>query len=311
MNNDVKLDKRGGGGPVRQEQKHRLPPPSNFGIVKLKKIVREISKCHRLFLFPLTRFLCRWCLNDVAFHRYMMRKDGLKWFESVSCMPETAMRVMNPDCFKEIESKKLFTLFYQTNYWGGSESASGPGSDMGETQVIRTMLPELVKKYSWKRFVDIPCGDWNWMRTVDLGVEHYFGGDIVPDIVESNTKKYGNDQRTFQVVNLMETPLPSGDVLFCRDCLVHLSYEHIGQFLCLLHKSGIRYLLSTTFTARDCNSDIVTGSWRAINLEKAPFNFPAPLEIIIENSSERGGRDIDKSLALWEVRSLPAHLNLK
>ena len=277
----------------------------------LSKFLREVSKCHRLVSFPLTKFLCKKYLNDSKFHRYMMKKDGLKWFETVSHIPETVMRVMPPDCFKEIEPQKLFTLFYRMNYWESPESASGPGSSMNESQTIRSQIPELVKKYSWKKFVDIPCGDWNWMSTVDLGVEHYFGGDIVSDIIENNTKKYGNSHRVFQVINLTESPLPSGDVLLCRDCLVHLSYEHIGKFLCQLHDSGIRYLLSTTFTSRNSNSDIITGHWRAINLEKEPFNFPSPLEIIIENSSERTGKDVDKSLALWKVRDLPKQLNLK
>ena len=221
------------------------------------------------------------------------------------------VRINHKQDFRGAEPQRLFTHIYQTNYWECPESASGPGSSMDETQTIRVLLPELVGKYSWKKFVDIPCGDWNWMKTVDLGVEYYFGGDIVPDIIEDNTKKYGDAHRVFQVVNLTESPLPSGDVLFCRDCLVHLSYEHIEKFLHQLHKSGIRYLLSTTFTSRNFNGDIVTGDWRPINLEREPFNFPSPLEIVVENCSEGNGEYIDKSLALWEVRNLPEHLSLK
>ena len=244
----------------------------------------------------------------------MLRKEGRRWIEFLEDTSNPFEKFYIIPDYEGYDQENIFAHIYQKNVWGSSESRSGPGSSLKETEQVRLLLPPLLEKYGIKTFIDIPCGDWNWMKTVDLpkaGIEHYLGGDVVPEIVAENKVKFGNTQREFDVVNLVETPLPSGDLLLCRDCLVHLSYENIEQFLQNLHQSGIRYLLTTTFTNRTSNRNIKTGEWRHLNFELAPFWFPKPLEIIIENSSERRGKDSDKSLGLWEVAALPKPLSHK
>ena len=76
-------------------------------------IFRKTSQCCRAVSFPLAGFICKRYLNNAMFHRYMMQKEGLRWFELISRIPETAMRGMPPDCFKEIGTQKLFALFYR------------------------------------------------------------------------------------------------------------------------------------------------------------------------------------------------------
>jgi hypothetical protein len=235
----------------------------------------------------------------------MLKKRGIKWIDFINDNSDPIDKFSIIPSFEGFDVAKTFSHIHKKNLWNSAESRSGPGSTIHETATIRQVLPQLIAKYSIKRFIDIPCGDLNWIKTVDLGVEHYLGGDIVSDIIRNNKLRYENDASTFEVVNLIETPLPAGDLLFCRDCLVHLSYENIEKFLANLHKSKIRYLMTTTFTSRKSNKDICTGAWRAINLEIEPFCFPKPLEIIVENSTERNGKDTDKSLALWEVSQLP------
>ncbi len=61
---------------------------------------------------------------------------------------------------------------------GELESESGPGSSMSFTQVTRDYLYDVIERYSVRSIVDVACGDWNWMRHVDLaalGVESYIG----------------------------------------------------------------------------------------------------------------------------------------
>jgi hypothetical protein len=59
-------------------------------------------------------------------------------------------------------------------------------------------------------------------------------------------------------------------------------------------------------THPDCeeNEDITTGDWRLLNLEKPPFNFPKPLQLLNEQCSEGGGQFCDKSLGLWRVQDI-------
>jgi SAM-dependent methyltransferase len=194
-----------------------------------------------------------------------------------------------------------FTFIYNSNHWSGQRSISGNGSDFIQTETIRKQLPELILQIKIRTMLDLPCGDFNWMQTVDLKLDHYIGGDIVPELIEQNQKKYGNAKREFRVLDIIRDSLPTTDLIFCRDCFVHLSNEHILKALNNIKKSGTKYLLTTTFTECETNQDITTGDWRIIHLEKDPFCLPRPLLIISENCTEGNGTYADKSLGLWAV----------
>ena len=43
---------------------------------------------------------------------------------------------------------------------------------------------------------------------------------------------------------------------------------------------------------------------RMLNMEKFPFYFNKPLEIIVEGCTENDGSNADKSLGLWEIKKL-------
>ncbi|MCY4101455.1 MAG: hypothetical protein OXF46_11145 [Rhodobacteraceae bacterium] len=88
--------------------------------------------------------------------------------------------------------EEVFTRIYNRNIWGSKESPSGTSSELEATTNIRKQIPALVKEYEVKRILDIPCGDYNWMRYVvpKLDVE-YIGGDIVKPLIEKNRRKYG------------------------------------------------------------------------------------------------------------------------
>lgn len=198
--------------------------------------------------------------------------------------------------------KEVFTQFYNVNKWDDSESVSGAGSNLAQTEEIRRVLPALLDELACRSLLDVPCGDFYWMRLVDLAVD-YTGGDIVPDLVAGNQARYGNERRRFLYIDLLESPLPAADMLLCRDCLVHLSNAHIRRALANIRASDTTYLLTTTFTDRDRNQDIPTGSWRPINLLLPPYNFPEPLRLIDERCPDPAYAD--KHLGLWRVADIP------
>jgi len=199
------------------------------------------------------------------------------------------------------QTKDLFTKFYQNNTWNSGESISGQGSEILQTRTIISELPKLFEKYEIASILDIPCGDFNWMKNVDLTRVDYTGADIVDEMIAKNNKKYDQE---FEVLDLTKDPLPKHDVAFIRDCFVHLPYSMIYKALNNLKASNIKYLITTTFTDRDQNDDIHIGSWRPLNLRQAPFNFPEPLVLINENCTEDDGAYSDKSLGLWKVSDL-------
>ena len=120
-----------------------------------------------------------------------------------------------------------------------------------------------------------------------------------------NQNKFEKMNIKFKLIDLIEDQLPDSDLIFCRDCLVHLSFEDIFKALRNIKKSNIKYFMTTNFNNRNSNKNIATGSWRTINFLEKPFNFPMPLENINENCTEGGNIFKDKSLLLWEIKNLP------
>lgn len=199
----------------------------------------------------------------------------------------------------------VFEEIYLTNLWGNSESHSGHGSSADATRFIRAALPQLLSDLGVKSMLDVPCGDFNWMRLLDLPID-YFGADIVPQLIEANQQKYARQGRTFALLNVVTDPLPKTDLVFSRDLLVHLSEQDIRSALRNIYDSGAKYLVTTTFASRDKNVDIPTGQWRTLNLQRPPFSFPSPIRLINEHCKEGDGLWADKSLGVWAVEDLKA-----
>jgi len=208
------------------------------------------------------------------------------------------------DRLRARDPQRVFTQIYQEGAWRGKESVSGPGSDLEQTRVVIEALPQLLEELSIESMLDIPCGDWNWMRTLDLRGIRYIGGDIVPELVDEVRARHAGPGREFRHLDLIRDPLPEVDLVFCRDCLVHLSHADVRAALQNVVRSRSKYLLTTTFASRAENKDIPTGRWRPLNLERAPFGFPRPQRVINEGCSERNGALDDKALALWRVADL-------
>lgn len=205
---------------------------------------------------------------------------------------------------RQLGTLETFQEIYDSNHWTANTSVSGLGSQPDQTVEISLQIPKLIKKLNVKTFLDVPCGDFNWFSKISSQPERYIGGDIIPDIVEANSNKYGQQNRTFKQIDLIRDPLPNADLLLCRDCLVHLSNSDILAALNNIKRSNVSYLLTTTFTECDENVDIVTGDWRIINLENAPFNLPTPELLIEEKCTEGEGTYSDKCLGLWKIDQL-------
>ena len=204
--------------------------------------------------------------------------------------------------------EERFARIYQTNLWFDAESRSGTGSSLESTARLRDSLPPLLRSLNARRLLDVPCGDFNWMRHVDLSGIDYTGGDIVDAMIEANRQRYESATRKFMRVDLTSGPLPAADVILCRDGLVHFSFDNIIAAFRTMKASGARYLLTTTFLDWQVNTDIVDGDWRPLNLEKAPFLLPTPHDVILEECAEEGGAYADKALAVWRVSDLPTQL---
>jgi hypothetical protein len=203
---------------------------------------------------------------------------------------------------KTKESEEIFTEIYDKHLWSGV-SKSGPGSDLTQTEKIRYELPKLLKNFKISSILDIPCGDFYWMKHVDLDSISYIGGDVVEKCINQNKTKYSDKNKNFLKLNVLKDQLPKVDLIFCRDLLVHFSNKDINQAIMNFKKSNSKYLLTTSF-GNKINKNITTGDWVPINLMSEPFNFPTPLQTINENCSEGSVEFSDKSLCLWKLSEI-------
>lgn len=212
--------------------------------------------------------------------------------------------------FDGLDLAERFELIYRTNLWGAETSQSGLGSELDATASLRHDLARLLRSLEMTSILDLPCGDFTWMAQMDLSGIHYLGADIVPDIVTANAARHGRaGQIDFSQLDLVNDPLPTADLILCRDCLVHLSFANVHRAIANAKRSGARWLLTTTFPDAPANRDIEDGDWRVLNFRHAPFLFPAPLALINEGCTEAGGDYADKSLALWRVSDLPGEVH--
>lgn len=210
---------------------------------------------------------------------------------------------LKPEQLAKMSPEEVFATIYHNNAWKGTESISGTGSDHAQTAEIAAQLPIILRELKANSILDIPCGDFYWMKDVDLDGIHYTGADIVEDLVEQN-QSYASDSRTFTSCDLLADQLPNADVIFCRDCLVHFSNAHVWQALENVTRSRARFLITTTFTQRKNDRSIETGQWRPLNLQFAPFSLPEPLQLIDELCTQDNGEYPDKMLGVWDVNSI-------
>lgn len=194
-----------------------------------------------------------------------------------------------------------FRAAYGSHAWVSNNcqgSSSGAGSELEAAASVSSQLPPLLIRLGCRRLVDVGCGDWHWMRHLELPCE-YVGLDIVPEVVEMN-RRFERPGVSFSVMDATSDSLPSADVVLCREVLFHLSFKDGFEVIANIMRSA-RWLLATSDTAIWFNSDVPSGDFRRINLERRPYAFPAPCEVIADDGVSPG-----RVLGLWSTADLPS-----
>ncbi|WP_298878060.1 class I SAM-dependent methyltransferase [uncultured Bradyrhizobium sp.] len=214
--------------------------------------------------------------------------------------------VADRENFAGLDLAARFERIQRTNLWGAATSVSGLGSEDRATAAIREALPWMLRRLGVRSLLDAPCGDAGWIGGMQLDVD-YTGIDVVPSLIVANSARVarGELRGQFLVADITRDPLPRCEVILCRDCLVHLSFQNIARAMARFRASGAQFLVVTTFPEWGDNSDCEDGDWRALNMTKPPFGWTQPRELINERCDEGGGGWRDKSLGLWRLDALP------
>ena len=201
-------------------------------------------------------------------------------------------------------NRQIFTHFYFSNKWGNIQSKSGKGSTITATKKTRKVIIKVLDEFKIKAFIDLPCGDFNWMKLINFNECIYIGCDIVEQLVSENLKRFKSKNVNFITLDMINDPIPKGELIFCRDCLVHLSNKNVMKTIKNFKKSGAKYLLTTHFPNQKRNVFISNGMFRRINLTNSPFNLPPPIRIFDDNDGKVLEKQKYKSLALWNIEQL-------
>lgn len=181
-------------------------------------------------------------------------------------------------CLENTET--VFTKIYNECWWGkneNNEGSSGDGSTVAEAGPYMDFLQKFIEEKSIKSIVDIGCGDWNFSKHIDWGERSYLGVDVVKFIIEKNQENFTSENIHFIHADILDTPLPSADLLLCKDVMQHLPNDDIKLFMEQVAK--YKYCLITndvnpkTFSSN--NRQIPIGHCRALDLTKPPFDIKA------------------------------------
>ncbi len=234
---------------------------------------------------------------------YAINDDALFNPHMAEMVKPSIHRSLMAKAFEDKDIKDVFTEIYRENFWLGTKSRSGQGSTLGTTAVIRQELSQLFDMFKIESILDAGCGDYYWMRTVDMKGRLYFGADIVPEMIEKNRECFADDNHHFLCLNLAEDILPKVDMVICRDVLAHLDAQTVCKVLRNLKASGSTFLLATTHETGK-NRSIVPGNHYPYDLTAAPFSLPEPLILIRETTAEDSSLQDKKAMGLWLLQDL-------
>lgn len=202
--------------------------------------------------------------------------------------------------------RDAFSAIYEGNLWGNAESLSGHGSTLAETEALRSQLPALLRELEVRSFLDCGCGDCHWIQHTTMAENiRYLGVDVVPALIEHNRQRFSDRGWLFEVADASSDALPHADLILSRDCWIHLSFHYIHASLANFRRTGARYLLTTTYRGLPANREMLTGQWRPLDLQLAPFHLPPPQRFLRESECEVDGRLLVRGLGLWRLAELP------
>lgn len=205
-----------------------------------------------------------------------------------------------------MEMREAFTWAYDEFYWKNSESRSGPGSTLDYTKSLRALLPGILRGLGVQTMLDAPCGDFHWMKEVDLSGIQYTGGDIVEKMIDSLRCTYPNHE--FIQIDITRDRIPRVDFWLCRDVMIHLSNSDIMKILYNFLRSGSRYIAATHFPHSLGNADVQSGprAFHEVNLCCPPFGLSVPLITVPDTAPGFPAR----WLAIWDRTQVATWFNV-
>jgi len=196
-----------------------------------------------------------------------------------------------------MNNEQEFSRIASSNMWGSQETPCGPGSTVEACKPILEALPRWISKFEVKSIVDLGCGDWNWMKHLDLSGIQYDGFDVVEFFIAGN-RKYETRNIRFHHADILEAEIPTSDLVICKDVLGHLPNDLVLKVLDKV-KGKARLLAASTSVVWPSSKRVGmrVGAFSPIDLEGKPFNVGIPIaQVSVPNTPGNP----PKLFSLWE-----------
>jgi len=175
-------------------------------------------------------------------------------------------------CGRDVPHAQIFDFIYACDAW---EGGSGAGSLPQSTVEYRHFLQTFMARKHVRSVVDIGCGDWQSSRLIDWSAIDYLGIDV-SSVVLRGTMQYARPGIRFLEGDAREMELPAADLLLVKDVLQHWSNADVHAIIPKFRH--YRYCLITNGATAQVralvNVDLPAGSYRPVDLSRAPFSVP-------------------------------------
>jgi hypothetical protein len=184
--------------------------------------------------------------------------------------------------FAETDLKARFEKIYADDKW---TYGSGPGSLESINKPYIEFLESFIQNNKVDKIIDIGCGDFQFMRRVDMGQASYLGFDVATSIVKVNQTKFGNDRLKFCEMPDDFSQIPDCDIFILKDIMIHLDNKYCQKLInCIKSKSKYAIFVNNcTNIIEDYNKDINSGDFRPVDVSLAPFNLHSAVVLRYSN----------------------------
>ena len=196
--------------------------------------------------------------------------------------------------------KAAFAEVYATKAWGddGGDFFSGPGTIEAAvtTPYLDFLRAEFTAMGRKPRVLDLGCGDFKvGVQLVD-SVASITGIDVVPELVDRNTRIFGSAKTTFLCADISLDPLPDADVVLVREVMQHMSNAQVGRLLTRLSAYPVAYVTNVEpakASVTAINRDLVPGPdtrgvfGSGLFLDEPPFDFGA--DVVLRCATHQPG----------------------
>ena len=134
---------------------------------------------------------------------------------------------------KRRPAKDVFSEIYSKNLWGGEkgEFYSGVGSRYAPADLYADVILKFIKEMGIRSVVDLGCGDFEIGRRLAHACDRYIGVDVVPALIDRNSRLYGTSNISFISADISREPLPHAELCLVRQVFQHMSNAEIGAVL--------------------------------------------------------------------------------